>query len=636
MNTRDRRPSTAKSSRIRASRNKKRILTLQVGLLTLLALVAWRIDYLQQVFGPGLLSQAAKNDDVSRVLLAPRGAILDSQGNRLAYDIPAYYMDVDLAPFQTDPSQLAKLANIVGMAVNVDPSKVLSTFEKNHNWIQWPYPVLEPVKEQVTKAMQAFKGGQQDVTFTPTEERFYPYGSFAANMLGYVGPDGAGDAGLEAEYNAVLAGHNGKLSYTQDALGFPIPSSVKVVQPAQPGDSIELTIDPTIQGFVEHEMDDLVSKYNPEHAAIIVANPQTGAILAMSSRPTFNPNQYWTADPTALNDNWAVNSSFEPGSTFKIIVLAAALATNTISLNQTFMSGHMVVDGKQINDWNWIGWGRITFQQALEMSSNVGFATIALRLGWANLLHYMSSFGFLNKTGIDLPAESTSIIFPPSLRGNLQLATSGFGQGIAVTPMQQIAAVGAIANGGKLMKPYLAKAIVSPSGKVIKSFSPTVVRANLLPPGVDAEVNNTMELDVSQGIDTSGIIPGYDVAGKTGTAQVVDPKTGQYYNNRFIVSFIGYAPGWDPQIEVYVTVYWPKTPEANTWGSTIATPIARDILKDCLQYYHIPPQGAATSLAAANGVDAADQTKYVETPNLVGMNVDAARGLAGESVCRLM
>jgi cell division protein FtsI/penicillin-binding protein 2 len=607
-------------NRKRQSRHRKRILFLQAGLLALLVVIAWRVRYIQRVYGPELLRTAGQVQDEEHTVLAARGALLDNAGDRLAYDVPAFMMDIETSAF---PDK-ATLANVLSQALQLPEDKVLPELQKDSKWVRWQHPVSEPQKEKIQAELTKTKH-DQNVTFTPTEQRFYPYGTFAANTIGYVGPGNVGDGGLEAEYNTWLTGENGQVDYTQDAQGFPIPTSVHVVKQPKPGDNVETTIDQTVQGFVEHEMDGIVSKYHPAHAAIIVMNPKTGAILGMSSRPTYNPNDYAQASPDALSNNWAVNSRFEPGSTFKVIVLAAALATHTISLDETFQSGHIDVGGSRIYDWNSTGWGTITFRQALEYSSNVGFATIAMKLGWPNLLKYMQSFGFMQKTGIDLPAEASSILFPPSDQHKIQLATSGFGQGISVTPLQQMAAMGAIANGGDLMKPYLAKAIVDANGKIVKNINPTVVRQGLLPQDVVSAVNQTMVLDVSKGIDSEAIIKGYDVAGKTGTAQAVAPN-GQYYTDRFNVSFIGYAPATDPKVEVYVTVNWPKAAEANTWGSTIATPPAKNILEDCLQYYHIPPNGDAASLTDAK-TDSQTASKYVETPNVVGKSQTQVGGI---------
>jgi len=611
----------------RASRHRKRMWGMQVALLASLGLVAVRLQFVQQVFGPKLLASADQVQQNTVISLAPRGALLDSTGHLLAYDVPAFMFDVKTDAF----SDLPQLADQLSPMLGVPASKILPVLQSGSTWVQWPTPILEPAKEQIQTFMNQASNQQpshsQDVTFTVTEQRFYPYGNFAANTLGYVNQQGVGEAGLEAQYNQVMSGKNGQISFVRDGEGFPLQRTLKVIHPALPGEDVQLTIDQTVQGFVENAMNKLVTDYNPEHAAIIVMNPNTGAILGMASRPTFNPNQYWAASSEALSNNYAVNSAFEPGSTFKVMVLAAALATHVITLQDTFESGSIAVAGRVIHDWNWFGWGKITFEKALEYSSNVGFATIALKLGWPALLHYMQGFGYLDKTGIDLPAEASSIMFPPSSQGPVQLATSGFGQGIAVTPLQQMAAVAAIANGGKLMKPYLAKAFLnSATGKVVQTVQPTVMNPQVVPPDVVQQVSHAMVLDVSQGIDAAGYLKGYDVAGKTGTAQAVDPATGQYYNNRYIVSFIGYAPGWDPQIEVFVTVYWPKTKPNNQWGSTVATPTARDILQQCLQYYHIQPNGA-TSKALTPATSAVPATKYVQTPDLSGKTAVQAAAL---------
>lgn len=596
-----------------------------------LAAVAVRVLYVQNAFGPRLLKTAKNVEQATGVLLAPRGALLDTNGQRLAYDVPAFMLDIDTRLF----SDKQTLADALAPSMGVSVQTLIRVLSNPAAWVRWPVPVLEPVKEKILNALQTVKDdkGQfavQDVTFTPTEQRFYPNGKFAANVFGYLNYANIGQGGLEQEYDSVLQGVNGSYSYTRDGEGFPLMSTIKVTQPVKPGDDLRLTLDQTVQGFVEHEMDDLVKQYHPEHAAIIVTNPKTGAILGMTSRPTFDPNQPGKASAQALSTNWAVNSRFEPGSTFKVMVLAAALATHSIKLNDTFMSGHTYVLGHRINDWNYVGWGRINFQQALEQSSNVGFATIALHLGWPNLMHYMKVFGFLDKTGVDLPNEVTSQVFPPSEQHQIQLATSGFGQGIAVTPMQQMAAIGAIANGGRLMKPYVVQQVIdSATGRVIRNVQPTVVNPQVVPSDVVRTVNQTMILDISKGIDGKGYLPGYDVGGKTGTAQVVNPKTGQYYQNRFIVSFIGYAPGWDPQFEVFVTLYWPKTSAGNQWGSTIATPAARQILQECLQYYRVAPTTAGVSAAATTvaNVAVSKKAQYVQTPRLVGKTTVSATGL---------
>lgn len=627
----------------RPSRHKKRMRLVQIGLVGALAVVVSRIGFVQQAFGPGLLASAAKVQDTSKVLMAERGAILDRSGHTLAYDVPAYMMDIRTSSFQ----DLTATANALAPALGTSSGNVLATLERSKSWVRWQTPLLATDKDAVVKAIQGLATTDktsplQDVTFTPTEERYYPFGQFASNTLGFVDrASGQGVTGLEAQYNKQLSGTNGKIDYTQDRYGFPIQSTVHTVTPAVSGDNLQTTIDETIQGFVEQEMNSLIAQYNPEHAAIIVTDPSNGDILAMSSRPTFDPNQYWNASSEALNTNWAVDASFEPGSTFKPFTMAAGLATHSISLDQTFTSGHTTIAGQTIYDWNRVGWGGpshvISFRQALEYSSNVGFAKAALRVGWPNMLHYMQIFGFLNPTGVDLPGEATSQIFPEADRHTIELATSGFGQGISVTPMQQIAAYGAIANGGKLIQPHLASALVNPgNGKVVKTFAPVVENPQVVPRDVIAQINNTLVLDITKGIDQIAAIPGYQVAGKTGTANTVDPKTGKYYANRFIVSFMGYAPASNPKFEIYVTLDWPKTSLGNQWGSTIAAPAATQILKECLQYEHVPPDDPSSLPAAsAKLVKVSSPNSMVSLPSVVGQGVKqataslAAKGLNG-------
>lgn len=605
-----------------------------------LGAVVWRVYDVQQVYGAKLTKNSDAIVDVTKPLLAARGSILDAEGDQLAYDIPAYYVDIDaeyIGPYAASAASI--LAPILGSKAS-DLQQLLSN---NKTWIQLPTPVQEPVMEKLQQAFAAhqWQPGKSDkitwsnqITFTPTEQREYPYGEFAANTIGYVSK-GTGQSGVELEYNKLLGGTNGEMTYKQDPTGVPLPGTVKVTKPSKPGDTVQLTINDAIQGYVENQMNTLINQYHPEHAAIIVSNPQTGAILAISSRPSFDPNQYQKASLTALSQNWAVSSAFEPGSTFKPFVMSAALATNSINMYSTFQSGQVTVDGQTIHDWLWGGWGTLTYQEALEKSSNVGFTKIALALGWPNMNKYLNLFGFTQPTGIDLPNEATSLLFPKSDQHQIQLATSGFGQGIAVTPLQQVAALGAIANGGKLMRPYITQKIISPSGKVIKQTTPHVVRQGFLPESVIQEVSHTMVLDVSgsQGIDTIAAIKGYEVAGKTGTAQIVNPATGQYYNNRFETSFIGYAPANDPKVLVYVTVYWPKTAPDEQWGSTVAAPPARNIIQDCLNYYHIPPTGAVTSVSQTS--PGAGTVKYVDTPNIVGMTQAAAESKLSEMGLKL-
>lgn len=613
-------------------RKKWRILIIQFGGILVFGMVLWRVHDVQHVYGKILKHDEQRTIDVKHTALAVRGAIEDSTGNKLAYDMPAYYLDIELVNLKP---YKAKVANVIAPILGTSTGQVTSILSGTGHWFRWKTILTDSMKAKLETAFAKHiwapkKTGvnwQNDITFTPTEKRVYPDGTVAANVLGYVATNGKPVGGIEQELNQSLSGTDGLLQYKQDAYGFPMPGTVTVLKKAVPGDNVQLTLNSDIQGYVHNEMKALVKKYQPHHAAIVVTNPTTGAILAMSSSPTFNPNTYWTASPTARSQNWAISASFEPGSTFKPFVLAAALATNSVRLNQTYMSGHTTVDGRRINDWKPQGWGTLTYQQALEVSSNVGFVHIASALGWPNLTRYMNLFGFTKKTGIGLPGEGGPQLFPASQRHQIELATAGFGQGIAVTPIQQVQAMGAIANGGKLMKPYLVKQITSPTGKVVKQFQPTTVRQNFMSQSALDAVRHTMVLDVSgkKGIDTVARIQGYQVAGKTGTAQIVNPKTGQYYNNRYNTSFMGFAPADNPKVEVFVTVNDPNTPVSNTWGSTVAGPFAQKILSYCLEYYHVSPTGTVATAKNTSTHSASGATHYVNSPNIVGMTAASAK-----------
>ncbi|MDP9727706.1 penicillin-binding transpeptidase domain-containing protein [Alicyclobacillus tolerans] len=614
-----------------SSRHKKRMLALQVGGLAALGLVILRIANIQHAMGHELLTAAAKVQDVSKVELAPRGEILDSAGQPIAYDVPAYMMDIKISDFSNKKALAQNLSKIL----NLPYSQIYPLIAQKYDWIQWNQPILATAKDAIEKLYGNGKHAT-DFSFTATEKRFYPFGSFAAATVGYVGPNGQGVMGIEAEENKLLEGTPGKIVYKQDALGFPLPGTVHTLVAPKPGDSVELTINPVIQGFVDHVMKNLNAKLHPEHATMIVMDPWNGQILAMSNQPDFNPNHYWTATSNALDQNWGVSAAFEPGSTFKLFVLTAALATHSINLNQTYMSGKITIDGRTIHDWNYWGWGRISFLKALEYSSNVGFAKIAMRVGWSNLMHYLRLFGLTQPTGIDLPDEGDSILFPPSQEGKIELATTGFGQGIAVTPIQLVDGVSAIANGGTLYRPYVVQKIISPQGKVIKTIEPHVVRRDIAPASVLATVRHGMILDVSQGIDNAAYIKGYEIAGKTGTAQVVNPKTGKFYSSRFITSFVGFAPGWAPKVVIYCAVDWPKLPVNDTWGSTTATPAVRQVMKDLMNYYGIAPR-TATSAQTSMLTHPAQKTVYIQNlPSLIGDSVQEAQkvahGLAGSLV----
>ena len=606
---------------MKKAKTRLRVNLIRFGIIALFAGVLGRIVYVQA--HDRFIGKLENQEWQAETSIMPqRGTIYDASGDKLAFSVPAYDMDIDLALIQTLPQDKLRslsdqLATITGASKNYMWSQLT---KKDISWLRM-YPYLVHVSYQVkTNVLKLFQKYQIGNAINPyhTYKRIYPSGTFAAHVIGFLDQTGNGAAGIEMQYNNYLAGKPGTQTFTQDNTGSPIPLHPIVTKPVKNGDSVYLTIDPAIESYADQALSLIESRFHPAHAAAIVADPKTGAILAMAALPFFNPNDYWNYSAPTLDTNWAISDPFEPGSTFKIVTLTGALATHAIQLNQTYMSGVDYVNGVPIYDWNLYGWGRITFDKAMIYSSNVGFIHIGQAEGVSTLYHYIDLFGLNQPTGIDLPGESSSLIFPEQNLNPVDFATMTFGQGLAITPIQQIAEVGAVANGGKLLKPYLVQKIVSPSGKVILNRKPEVVR-QVASPAIMREVTNVMVQDVADNpYETNAYIPGYDIAGKTGTAQIPNPKGGGYYQNKYNLSFIGFVPANNPQLEVYVTVDEPH----NTiqYGNSVASPAARFILAKSLAYLHVPPNHASQQVMPTTG-----NVQYVSMPKVMGMPMKEAQ-----------
>ncbi|WP_067716722.1 penicillin-binding transpeptidase domain-containing protein [Ferroacidibacillus organovorans] len=601
----------------RTTRRRSVILRLVFSLVFTVFLV--RLFSVQHAYA--FLKQWSKSEWYTQSIIKPmRGSIYDSNGDQLAFDVPAYNLDMDIQDLASrGKAFVAKIANRLSPVLGVSASAITAQIErKDVAWLRW-YPTMVNLtlakKNAVVKVFQALNVSQ-DVNPNKTYLRVYPAGTFASHVLGFVDQTGTGVAGTELEYNRYLAGKPGMRTFVSDAAGNPIPFKPVVTKPVQNGDNVYLTLNASIQQSVDQALARIQKRFHPAHAAIIVADPWTGAILGMGALPSFNPNTYWKYPASTLDTNWAISDPFEPGSTFKIVTLTGALATHAINLNQTYMSGVDYVDGVPIHDWNIWGWGRITYREAMIVSSNVGFIHIGQAEGPMTLAHYIALYGMNKPTGIDLPGEGTSILFDPKHINPVDFATTTFGQGLAVTPIQQVAEVGAVANGGLLMKPYVVQKIVSPSGRVVYYRKPDVVR-RVAAKSIMNMITNVMVQDVSQDPTLSAYVPGYDVAGKTGTAQIPSPKGG-YYANKYNLSFIGFAPANHPAIDIYVTVSEPH--HAIQYGNDVSSPQAKIIIGQSLRALRVPPVGASPNSPFAQ----VSLTSFRTVPNLRGMNIAEA------------
>lgn len=576
----------------------------------ILLMVIFKVFYVQ-VFDYKKLSNLA-SDLWSRNLPieASRGKILDRNGIVLADNVTT--TSLVLVPNQIKNKR--EVTNELAKILNVSYNEMKKHVFKNTS-IERVHPLGRRLSYEVADKIEALKF--DGVYLLKEAKRYYPYKTLLAHVLGYVGIDNQGLSGLELQYDKYLTGEAGAIKYFSDAKGNKLTLSDVYVKP-QDGMDLQLTIDINIQKSVERELDNVVNMMNPDMALAVVMNPKTGEVLAMSSRPTFDPNNYKNYSSEVLSRNLPIWASYEPGSTQKIITTAASIEEKVIDIyNEHFFdSGGVTVDGARIRCWKAGGHGDQTFLQVLQNSCNPGFVLMGERLGKEKLFSYLDLFGFGQKTGIDLNGEGKGIIFPLSRVGNVELATTAFGQGISVTPIQQITAISAVLNGGNLLKPYVLASVLEPeTGNIMYQNKKTVVRKT-----ISKETSKTMryalETVVALGGGKAAYIDGYRIGGKTGTAQKV--KDGAYLVNNYIMSFVGIVPSNDPEAVLYIAIDNPKN--TALLSSYTTTPIARRILLDIIDALDIKKQ--------EGGVEKDwqwDDKVYYEVPNVIGKDKKEAK-----------
>ena len=587
-----------------------KIMLLLFGFVLLMVIL--KVFYVQ-IFDYKKLSSLA-SDLWSRNLPieASRGRILDRNGIVLADNVTTTSLVLVPNQIKNKKEVCEKLAEIL----NVSYDEMKKHVFKNTS-IERVHPIGRRLSYEIADKIDALKF--DGVYLLKEAKRYYPYKTLLAHVLGYVGIDNQGLSGLELQYDKYLTGEAGAIKYFSDAKGNKLTLSDIYVKP-QDGMDLQLTIDINIQKSIERELDNVVNMMNPDMALAVVMNPKTGEVLGMSSRPTFDPNNYKNYSNETLSRNLPIWASYEPGSTQKIITTAASIEEKVIDIyNEHFYdSGGVTVDGARIRCWKAGGHGDQTFLQVLQNSCNPGFVQMGERLGKERLFSYLDMFGFGNKTGIDLNGEGKGIIFPLSRVGNVELATTAFGQGISVTPIQQITAISAVLNGGNLLRPYVLANVLEPeTGNVMYQNKTKVVRKT-----ISEETSKTMryalETVVALGGGKAAYIDGYRIGGKTGTAQKV--KDGRYLVNNYIMSFVGIVPSNDPEAVLYIAIDNPKN--TALLSSYTTTPIARRILLDIIDALDIKKQ--------EGGVEKDwqwDDKVYYEVPNVVGKDKKEAKSL---------
>ena len=544
---------------------RKRIIFSFLLYAAVIVAIVFRLGYVQFVIGDDITDKATDSWLRDIEFQADRGNILDANGGILTKSVSA--PSVVLIPRQIEDKQ--QTAEHLSEILGLDMKEAYDYVTKNTSSIR-----IHPKGRKITKEQenQLAELNMTGVYLAKDSKRYYPNHEYLSHVLGFTGIDNQGLMGLELEYDDKLQGKSGTLAYYSDAKGRKIPNSSYMYSPPEDGLHLKTTIDLNVQTIMERELDLAQIKYNPDGALAIALNPKTGGIIAMSSRPNFNPASYKSVDSTIFDRNLPIWSTFEPGSTFKIITLAAALEEKLIDLeNDTFVDkGSISVAGAKLRCWKAGGHGHQTMLEVVENSCNPGFVSIGNKLGEDKLFSYIRKFGFGRKTGIDLEGEGTGILFKPEQVGPIELATTAFGQGVSVTPIQQVMAVAAAVNGGYLYEPHVAKEWIDPrTNEVVEKYEPQI-KKQVISEETSAQVRNALESVVANGTGRTAYVDGYRIGGKTGTAQKVGPD-GRYMKNNHIVSFIGFAPSDDPELVVLVSIDNPK----NTvqFGGVVAGPI---------------------------------------------------------------
>ena len=584
---------------------RKRIIFVLIVGFVMMFIIGIRLGYIQFVQGNWLTGRALELASRDIPFEGKRGEIMDRNGVPLVQNMSAPTVYVIPRQIKDPVTAAEELSSIL----EGDKEDIYKQVTKKESIVR-----IQPYGRKISseKANQIKKLNIPGVLIGEDSKRIYPFENSLSHVLGFVGVDNQGLIGLEKFYNEQLSGEKGRVSFYSDAKGNKIPSLSDEFDPPKDGLNLKLTVDSKILAIVERELELAVAKYNPDGALAIAMNPNTGEILAMSNRPNFDPSSYSEYPAEVYNRNSPIWSQYEPGSTFKIITLASALEEGVVDLEKDtfFDPGYIMVENQRIRSWKIGGHGQQTFLEGVQNSSNPGFVLLGQRLGKEKLFSYIDKFGFGKKTGIDLQGEGTGILFPLDRVGPVELATTAFGQGVSVTPIQQVAAVSAAINGGFLYTPFIAKEWMDPETNEVVARNTPQLKRRVISEETSNQVRYALENVVARGTGKNAYVEGYRVGGKTGTAQkVVD---GKYLKNNYIVSFIGFAPADDPQIVVYVAIDNPK--DTLQFGGVVAAPIVGTIIEDSLRAMGVEERQNSIE-KETTWLD----EELVEIPNFVGL-----------------
>ncbi|MDK2901926.1 Stage V sporulation protein D [Koleobacter methoxysyntrophicus] len=568
---------------------KRLVLLLLITCIAYSALIL-RLAWLQLLKGEELQKKALHQWTKEIPVEPKRGTIYDRKGRELA--ISASVDTVIAYPPEIENPEAA--AEALSKILDMDEETILELITKERASVYLKRKIDSEKSKEIRKL------GIKGIGFTEESKRYYPDRNLAAHVLGFVGIDSQGLAGIEYYYDKYLRGYPGRIVSETDALSRELPFGAQHFVPPKDGLNLVLTIDKTIQHFAERELEKAMNRHRAKKGTVLVMDPRTGEILALVNKPDFDPNNY-NDYPEESWKNIAISDVYEPGSTFKVITASAALEEKVVTPSTRYYDkGYTIVSGVRIGCWRHGGHGSQTFTQVVQNSCNPGFVDVAMKLGKEKFVNYINAFGFGQTSGIDFPGEGKGI-FNPEKIGPVELATLSFGQGISVTPLQLLTAMSAIANDGKLMQPYIAKQLVDDNGNIIHEFKPRVVRY-VISESTSKEMIQILESVVTNGTGGNAYLEGYRVAGKTGTAE-------KYIDGKYVSSFIGFAPADDPQVAILVIL---DEPQGIYYGGQTAAPVFRQVMLDTLRYLGVTPQKQE------------DESDKIKVPNVINLYIQEA------------
>lgn len=613
----------------------KRILIMAVVIIFLMTTTVARVFYLTIVRGEELSEKAETQQLKDTEITAMRGTIYDSNGNVLAQSASVWNVFIDPLNIKDKQRDLIvdEFANLFGYDADEKKEFYDRTTHQNH------YELVEKkvennIKEKLSRFVSKNELGGCIGT-EQTTKRYYPYGTLASSVIGFTGADDQGLSGIEAYYDEQLTGTNGRIITAKDAKSNNIANDYETSIAATDGDSIVLTINQTIQYYLEKGLRETMNEYQAKGAYGVVMNCNTGAVLAMSSLPDYDCNEPYKltyskdkkaikklsdktakqeAESAAVQNQWrnfTVSDTYVPGSVFKTFVASAALEENVVNLNTTYnCTGSIQVDKYKMKCHYHPGHGTQTLTQGLENSCNPFFITIGQKLGVHNYFKYFDAFGFTQKTNIDLPGEASPQYYKEDQYGIVELSSASFGQTNSLTPIQVCTGLCAIANGGKLLQPYLVSSIADANGKTVKKTQTKEIR-QVISADTSEKVRKMMKSVVDNGTGKNGYVAGYSVGGKTGTStKLGESKNGE--GDKYIVSFGAIAPSDDPEIAMLIIV---DEPNQDLGGGALCAPIAAQVTQEAMNVLGIEPK--------YNDSEMKDLSK--QTPNVVGKSLDEAK-----------